>query len=414
MGEKGDNDPSAVIEPTAGTFVGGRSSWLSRNLLALSVASLLTDTASEMVVPLLPAFLTGVLGAGAVALGWMEGLADAVSSVLKLVSGRWSDRMGKKQPLVAAGYGLATVARPLIAAAAAPWHVLALRIIDRAGKGLRTSPRDALIAASVPADRRGVAFGFHRGMDHVGAVLGPLIAVLLLGFVTDNLRTIFWLSAIPGVLAVLSIVLGVKERAVSTERRESAPEGNAGAGRPLLFFLIPLGLFTLGNASDLFILLKAQQANTSLGQLPLLWMLIHIVKAATSLPSGWVADRWGHRKVIVAGWVLYAAVYAGFALVESRAAVWALFIVYGCYYGLTEAAESALVARIVPARWRGTAFGWYHLTVGMLTLAANVLFGFLWDGFGGRTAFMTCAALAIAASGGLALAGWHERHSRPR
>jgi MFS family permease len=370
----------------------------------LGVVSLLTDTATEMIVPLLPVFL-GTLGAGAFALGWIEGLADAVASVLKLLSGRWSDRSGRRRPFVIGGYGLASAVRPFVAAAMAAWHVAAVRVADRVGKGLRTSPRDALIAGSVAADQRGAAFGLHRAMDHAGAVLGPLIAFGFLLVWPDDLRTLFWLTAIPGAAAVSVVVFGVRESTDAPARVRGDDDAGAASGGRLVRLLLPLGLFTLGNASDLFLLLKAGATRAPLVTLPLLWMGLHIVKMFASIPGGRLSDRWGRSKTIALGWLFYAGIYAGFAFAESQTTIWALFVAYGIYHGLTEGAERALVAELVPsARW-GSGFGWYHLTLGALTLIASVLFGTLWEAFGSHTAFLTSAALALSAVVCLAVIG---------
>lgn len=385
-------------------------SWLTRNVVLLGVVSLLTDTASEMIVPLLPVFL-GTLGAGALALGWIEGLADAVASVLKLLSGRWSDRAGRRRPFVIGGYGLASVARPFVALASAAWHVLAVRVADRVGKGLRTSPRDALIAGSVEANQRGTAFGLHRAMDHTGAVLGPLLAFGFLLAWPNDLRTLFWLTAIPGAAAVAVVVLGVRE-AEGTSATPTAAGGDGPRDGRLLRLLVPLGLFTLGNASDLFLLLKAGATRTPLVTLPLLWMGLHVVKMLASIPGGRLSDRWGRTRTISLGWIFYAAIYAGFAFAESQAAVLSLFLAYGIYHGLTEGAERALVAELVPSvRW-GSGFGWYHLTLGGLTLAASVLFGDLWEAFGSQVAFLTSAVLALLAVVCLAVIGPRLRGQR--
>lgn len=378
----------------------GRPEWLTANVVALGVVSLLTDTASEMVIPLLPVFLTTVLGAGPLALGWIEGAADAVASVLKLASGRWSDRSGRRRPFVLAGYTLSTVSRPLVAVAGVAWHVLAVRVLDRTGKGLRSSPRDALLAASVPAEQRGAAFGLHRAMDHAGAVAGPLIAFAVLTVWTADLRTLFWLSAVPGVLAVVAIVLGVRE--AEPEDADAPAPPTPATDRPsprtgLVRVLVPIGLFTLGNASDVFLLLKASESRASLTSLPLLWMGLHVVKSLASVPGGRLADALGRRRLIAAGWIVYAAVYVGFAFAEAQWAVWGLFVVYGLYHGLTEGAERALVAELVPAARRGTGFGWYHLTVGLGGLAASVSFGAIWQLAGSAAAFLTSAALALVA-----------------
>ena len=379
-------------------------SWLSRNVIVLGVVSLLTDASSEMIVPLLPVFLTGTLGAGALALGWIEGLAEATASVFKLLSGRWSDRAGKRRPFVLAGYTLSACARPLVALAAAPWHVLAVRLTDRTGKGLRSSPRDALLAASVAPGERASAFGLHRAMDHAGAVVGPLAATAVLALWTDDLRTVFWLAAIPGLLCVGVLVVGVREAPAPADALRAhdvavAPETHGGLGR----LLVALGLFTLGNASDVFLLLKAGESRAPLATLPILWMALHVVKTVTSVPAGRLADRYGRRRVVGAGWIVYAAIYASFAFAQTQATIWTLFVAYGLYHGLSEGPEKALVAELAPrARWGG-AFGLYHLVLGICALAASVLFGALWERFGSPAAFLTSAGLALAAVACLAI-----------
>ncbi|MBI4701244.1 MAG: MFS transporter [Deltaproteobacteria bacterium] len=354
-----------------------------------------------MVLPLLPAFLAA-LGAGAFALGWIEGLAEAVASVLKLASGRWADRLGRSRPFVVAGYSLSSLVRPLVALAAASWHVLAVRVVDRVGKGLRTSPRDALIAASVDPADRGAAFGLHRAMDHTGAVLGPLLAAAFLTFWSSDLRSLFWLTAIPDAGVILLVALGVREApAAAAAATAPAPSATPGpAARPrraLATVLVPVGIFTLGNASDVFLLLKAGAVHAPLVSLPLLWMGLHVVKALLSVPGGRLADRWGRRRTIALGWLVYAAVYLGFAFAQTRAAVVGLFLVYGAYHGLAEGPEKALVADLAPRGRGGTTFGWFHLTQGLLALAASVLFGSLWEWAGSAAAFITSAALAAVA-----------------
>lgn len=371
-------------------------SWLARNVVLLGAVSLANDVASEMIIPLLPIFLTTHLGAGALVLGWIEGLADAVASTLKLVVGRWSDRLRRRRPLVLAGYATSAAVRPLMALAAAPWHVLAVRVTDRVGKGVRTSPRDALIAGSVSPEERGEAFGLNRAMDHAGAVLGPLVAAGYLAFVSKNLRMLFVLTAVPGAIAVLMVAAGVKEvpHAPGGEAAGAARDRQPRGGR-IVRLLVPLGLFTVGNASDTFLLLKAGAERAPLTTLPLLWMALHLVKSTTSVPGGWLADRWGKTKTIVLGWLYYSGVYTGFAFAESHTAIWLLFVAYGLYHGLTEGAERALVTALVPSRRLGTGFGWFHLVVGVLTLAASVLFGLLWEAYGSRVAFLTGAGLAL-------------------
>ncbi|ANM31772.1 hypothetical protein ABI59_22735 [Acidobacteria bacterium Mor1] len=373
---------------------------IGREVFLLGLVSLLTDAASEMALPLLPAFLTLTLGAGAATLGLIEGIAEATASILKLVSGRLADRSGRRRPLVLAGYGLSSLVRPLLALAVLPVHVLAVRFTDRIGKGLRSSPRDAMIAAVTPVEQRAAAFGFHRAMDHAGAVIGPLLAVAVLTLWTDDLRLVFALSAIPGALAVAVLLLGVREPEAAipaAKQRAASADMNVGERRALGGFLVPLSLFTLGNASDAFLLLRAG-GETSLYTLPLLWMAMHGVKAVASLFGGRFADIVGRRKVIALGWFVHALVYAAFAFVSDLWAIWGLFLVYGAHRGLTGGAERALVSTLVSADRAGTGFGWYHLTVGLLTLAANVLFGVLWSRFDSHVAFLSSSLLALIAT----------------
>lgn len=376
-----------------------RRTWLSRNVVVLGLVSLFNDAASEMVIPLLPAFLTAYLGSGALALGAIEGGADAVSSLLKLAVGRAADRLGRYRPFVLAGYALSATVRPLVGLAVSPVHVLAVRVADRTGKGIRTSPRDALIAATVRPDERGAAFGLHRAMDHGGAVLGPALALLVLELLTRDLRVLFLVSALPGVLAVLLVAFGTSEapaRAPATrEPVVETPTGNNGA---LLRFLGPLALFTLGNASDVFLLMRAGEARASLETLPVLWMVLHVVKALVSLGSGHLADRLGAQRIVTMGWVVYAIVYVLFAFAPDPTTILVLFLVYGAYHGLTEGPERALVAHLAPRSGQGTAFGWYHLVLGILGLVSSLLFGALWEAYGSRTAFLTSAGLAVAAA----------------
>lgn len=377
---------------------------LPRNVLVLGAVSLLTDASSEMIVPLLPAFLLTLPGGGALALGLIEGAADTVASLLKLFSGVWADRLGRHRPLVLLGYGLSSAARPIVALAGAAWHVLLVRVLDRVGKGMRSSPRDALLAASVPAERRGFAFGFHRSMDHAGAVIGPLLALGALALWPGQLRLVFWLAAVPAALAVATLALGLRE--VGSPARAAPPDLRFAPGEKiaLLRFLGPLALFTLGNSTDAFLLLRAGATSPSLTTLPVLWLALHVVKTVTSPIGGRLADVWGPRRTLALGWVVYAAIYAGFAVVDSQAGVAVLFVTYGLFHGLTEAPEKALVASLVAPDRRGTAFGWYNLVLGALALPAGLLFGGVWQALGSAAAFLMGSVLAIAALAALALA----------
>ena len=374
------------------------SAGITPNVRALGVVSLLTDASSEMVYPLLPLFLTRTLGAGVAFVGLVEGVAETTASLLKLVSGWLSDRLGRRKAIVAWGYGLSSLTRPLLAMALSPGHVLGIRFLDRIGKGIRTSPRDALIADSTPVAARGAAFGFHRAMDHLGAVVGPVLAFLLLPLVAGSYRAIFWLASIPAVLCVVAVVTVVRE----------VPAQGPPTRLPLLTlrpydrrfkgFLLIVALFTLGNSSDAFLLLRAREAGVADAAIPLLWAALHVVKSASAFLGGILADRVGRRSAIVAGWLVYAAVYAGFAGVATAGQAWGLFLVYGLYFGLTEGGERALVADLVPPETRASAYGVYHTAIGLAALPASLLTGWLWQVLGAPVAFTTGAALSAAAA----------------
>ena len=371
-------------------------------MLVLAAVSFLTDASSEIIYPLLPIFLTTVLGAGASAVGAIEGAAETTSALLKLASGWWSDRVSRRKPLVVAGYALASLVRPLVAIAQSATHVLMIRVTDRVGKGIRGAPRDALIAESVDPSIRGRAFGFHRAADHAGAVVGPLIAFALMQWEQIPLRTIFLLAAIPGVLSVIVLVAGVREtpRELHVEKKASAgtPQLGVPLGRPFWTFFVSVLLFTLGNSTDAFLILRANQLGVSVALIPVLWAALHVVKSAASVPGGALSDRLGRKPVILAGWAVYGAVYFAFGRATEMWHAWALFLTYGLFFGLTEGTERAMVADLVRRDRRGTAFGWYNLAIGIGALPASLLFGFLWDRFGPMTAFDVGAGLAVAAA----------------
>ena len=375
---------------------------LGRNILALAAVSLFTDIASEMTYPLLPLFLSSVLGASATAVGGIEGAAESTAALLKLASGWWSDRVTRRKPLVLAGYAIASIIRPLIGLARSVSQVLAIRVTDRIGKGIRTSPRDALIADSVDASIRGRAFGFHRAGDHAGAVIGPLIAFALLRWAGLELRTVFLLTAIPGALAVATLIFGVREVPRAAPAKGEKADLRTPLGRRFWAYLGVLFLFTLGNSTDAFLLLRAGQLGVAPALVPILWALLHVVKSSSSTPGGILSDRFGRRPLILAGWFLYAAVYFAFGRAQAQWQAWALFAVYGVYFGLTEGVEKALVADLVAPERRGAAFGWYNLAIGVGALPASLLFGVLWDRWGSTTAFDFGALLALAAAIGMA------------
>lgn len=386
----------------------------ARNVWALSAVSFLTDASSEIIAPLLPMFLTATLGASARTVGLIEGGAEAVASVLKVASGRWSDRARRRKPLVVWGYALSSLARPLVALAQSSSHVLLIRFVDRVGKGVRGPPRDALLAASTPTEFRGRAFGFHRAADHAGAVVGPLIAMVCLSWLALPVRQVFWVAAVPGALAVAVAVIFVREsqlveRAAPPvalpENTRDAPSSVVAAPLPASFLrlMLAIAVFTLGNSTDAFLILRANQLGVPIALIPLLWVALHVVKSASSTPGGALSDRVGRAPLIIGGWLLYALVYAGFAMANAPWHAWALFATYGVVFGLSEGTEKALVADLVPAAARGRAFGWYQATIGLTALPASVVFGIVWDRYGASAAFSMGAALALLASLLLAL-----------
>jgi MFS family permease len=370
---------------------------ITGNVLILGLVSFLTDFSSEMIYPLLPVFLTTVLGAGPAFLGVIEGVAESTASLLKLFSGIASDRVRDRKKLVLSGYGISSCVRPFIAAATGPLAVLFIRFADRVGKGIRTSPRDALIADSVDPAIRGKAYGFHRSMDHAGAIAGPLTATLLLAYFTTDLRTVFWLSAIPGGLTILLIIFKVRE----VVRKRGPSDGRflrIFPGGKLRTYILVLFLFTLGNSSDAFLLLKAGQLGVTPVMIPILWAFFHVVKMFSSMPFGALSDRVGRRGIIVAGWSVYALTYVGFAYASSELHVWLLFTLYGLFYGLTEGVEKAFLVDIAGQGERGSAFGWYNFAVGIGALPASLLFGFIWQGIGPGAAFGFGAGIAALAA----------------
>ena len=393
---------------------------LPRPVWQLGWVSFFTDTASEMIYPLMPLFLTRVLGAGPMSLGVIEGVAEAANSILKIVSGRMADRTGAPKPLVLAGYGLSSMVRPFIAVAGGWLQVLALRFADRLGKGIRSSPRDAMLATYANESNRGQIFGFHRGMDHAGAVMGPLLAAAFLYFRPNDYRTLFALTIVPGIIVVL-ILLRVPDtrRDISSTPNFQHPTLNEHAvptsadeqrlPRAFWHAMTLIFLFSLGNASDAFLLLRFADVGIAPFWIPLLWSAIHVVKTASSMIGGRISDRLGRRQVIGTGWLLYAAVYAAFGLTDSAPALVAVFLVYGLYFGLTEGVEKAWVADLAPAAARGNAFGIYNALIGFGALGASLLFGYIWTHVSAPAAFYTGAGFALVATGLLYLTFSTER-----
>ncbi len=395
-----------------GAADGGKSGpgGLSRTVWALGFVSLLTDLATDMIFPLLPAFLVGVLGASAVGLGAIEGIAESTSALVRLVSGRLSDRGGRKTWTLA-GYGLSGLVKPLIALVTSPVQVVAIRFLDRVGKGIRSAPRDALLAAEATETTRGRVFGLHRAMDTAGAALGPVVATaVLFGLThgdlahptTGHYRTLFALAAIPAALSVLALAFAVRERPAAGSTDNAAPLvswrelilGEKRFGRLLLV----VGLFTLGNSSDAFPLLRAQSVGIPVGWLPMLWLGFNLIYTATAWKAGSWSDRIGRRRVVTLGLVLYAVAYLAFAGARLPWHGWAAFGLYGLYYGLTEGVLRAMVADLAPKTARGAAYGVYYTVVGLLALPASLIAGELWDRVGPASPFLFGAGLAVVAA----------------
>ncbi|MDQ3082512.1 MAG: MFS transporter [Gemmatimonadota bacterium] len=366
--------------------------------------SFFTDVATEMIYPLMPLFLSGVLGANASFIGAIEGAAESTASLLKLASGWWSDKVRKRKPLIVLGYGIATLVRPFVALASSAGMVFAIRMADRVGKGIRTAPRDALLADSTDPASRGRAFGFHASADNAGAVLGPLIAFALLRYFDLSLRNVFWLAAIPGVIALIVLVVAVREVPHTREPRDPAGRPAPGLasgeslGRRFWAYLGVVLLFTLGNSTDAFLLLRANQLGVAIVLAPILWAMLNFVKAAAGTWGGALSDRLGRKPLIVAGWLIYAGVYFGFSRASEAWHAWALFAAYGLFYALTEGTEKALVADVVSPAKRGAAFGWYNLAIGLGALPASLIFGTIWDRVSPDAAFLFGAALALVAA----------------
>lgn len=393
---------------------------LPRNVWAVSVTSFLMDTSSEMVINLLPLFLSNVLGVKTNIIGLIEGVAEATSSLLKLFSGWLSDRLRARKWLAVVGYGISALAKPFFYIATGWGAIAGARWADRVGKGVRTAPRDALVADSVTPAQRGLAFGFHRAADTAGAVLGLAIALLVVwlaqsgsaDLTASTFRTLVLISLIPAALAVITLALGATDVPVSGTAK--APSfGFKGLGRPFLIFMLIVGIFDLGNSSDAFLVLRAQERGLSV--LGVLGMLItfNVIYTLISTPAGALSDRIGRRRLLIGGWLVYALIYLGFGLAQTAWHIWALYAVYGFYYGMAYGTAKALVADLVPANLRGTAFGTYNAVLGILDFPASVIAGVLWQGvgrwaglgpsapfiFGAATALIAAVAMAFVLRG---------------
>jgi MFS family permease len=370
---------------------------LPRNVKVVSLASLLNDTASEAIYPLLPHFLLTALLGNRFSLGVIEGVADAVASFLKLWSGGRSDQAGRRKGFIVFGYCVPAAARPLIGLIVAPWQLFLIRVADRAGKGVRSSPRDALIADSTEASIRGRAFGFHRAMDNLGAALGPLLAAGFLWLWPDHLRTLFLVTLAPGLLVVGLLVLGLRETPTAGPPRERLPLTLRPFDRTFRLYLLAVVVFTLGNCSDAFLLVRAGELGVEVSLLPLLWCACHVVKSSGNLLLGRAVDRFHPRPLLLLGWLVFALVYLAFALATAAWQAWAVFLAYGGAIGLIEPAERTLVANLAGDERKGLAYGWYHCAIGIATLPASLVFGALYQVFGAPAAFGCGAGLALVA-----------------
>ncbi|MDD3815179.1 MAG: MFS transporter [Desulfocapsaceae bacterium] len=351
-----------------------------RNVFFTGLVSFFMDVSSEMIYPLVPLFLTSVLGINMSMVGLVEGIAESTASLLKVFSGWFSDWTRQRKNLMLAGYAISTLSRPLMALAGSWQHVLSSRFTDRLGKGIRTAPRDAIIVEATQASHLGRAFSFHRAMDTLGAVVGPAIAFFFLGIFNNDYRTIFWLSMVPGVIAVILIILFIEEK-----KRQPTPQKE----RPRLtfkhfdwkvkFFIMISTLFALGNSSDAFLILRAQQVGIPALTIPVVYLVFNLVYSLSAIPAGMAADKFGKKRIILLGFVLFAGLYYGFAVVTNVSAVWLLFGLYGLFMGLTEGIQKAFLATIIPPDFKATAFGVYAAAVGLAMLPASLIAGWLWE-----------------------------------
>ena len=395
---------------------------LPRNVWAVGLTSFFMDVSSEMVLNILPLFLANVLGVKTNVIGLIEGIAEATASILKLFSGWLSDKVGGRKWLAVTGYGLSALVKPFFYIAGSWGLVAGVRWADRVGKGIRTAPRDALVADSVTAETRGLAFGFHRAMDTAGALTGILIAVGVvwlaqrdtLSLSRPTFQSVVLISLLPALLAVLSLILGAKDVAVKGQR--AAPRFSLRSmGKPFGVFLVIVSIFTLGNSSDAFLVLRAQNLGVSVIGILLMLAMFNLIYSLISTPAGSLSDRVGRRRLIIGGWLVYAAIYFGFALAQSAWQVWLLYVAYGLYYGMAYGSANALVADLVPDALRGTAYGTYNAVIGLLAFPSSLIAGILWEGvgawggFGPSAPFLFGGSLALLAS--LLMAFWMPKTS---
>jgi MFS family permease len=351
-----------------------------KNVFVAGLVSFFMDVSSEMIYPLVPLFLANVLGVNKAVIGLIEGIAESTASLLKVFSGWFSDRIGNRKWLMAIGYGISTLSRPIVALAAGWQHVMSSRFMDRFGKGVRTAPRDAIIAESSDKAFLGRAFSFHRSLDTLGAVVGPALAFFSLGIFSNNYRAVFWLSMIPGIIAVLLIIFFITEvKKISIAQSERPKIAFKHFDWRFKFFVLIAAIFAVGNSSDVFLILKAQQIGIPTLMIPVVYLLFNLVYSLSAIPAGIAADRFGKKRVIFLGFLLFAFIYYGFAVVRDTTAIWVLFGFYGLFMGLTEGIQKAFLATIIPPDFKATAFGVYSTVVGLAMFPASLIGGWLWD-----------------------------------
>ncbi|MBM2837410.1 MAG: transporter family protein [Deltaproteobacteria bacterium] len=371
-----------------------------RNVYVSGFVSFFMDISSEMIYPLVPLFLANSLGVSKSAIGLIEGIAESTASILKVFSGYLSDRIGNRKWLMVAGYGLSTLTRPIVALATTWHHVFAFRFFDRFGKGIRAAPRDALIAESTEKEFLGRAFSFHRSMDTMGAVIGPALAFLLLGIFSNDYRKVFWFSIIPGAIAVLLIIFFIRETKKPTAEHSEKPKLTLKHfDWRFKFFVLIATIFAIGNSSDVFLILRAEQKGIPAIMIPVVYLFFNLVYSISAIPAGIAADRFGKKRVILTGFVLFAILYYGFAVASDATAIWILFGLYGLFMGLTEGIQKAFLASIIPQEFKATAFGVYNTIVGIAMFPASLIGGWLWDHVSPSATFYLGAITASLSAG---------------
>lgn len=369
----------------------------SRNVFVAGLVSLFMDISSEMIYPILPIFLTTVLGASKATVGIIEGIAESIASILKIFSGWLSDKMGKRKFLMGVGYGVSVLSRPIMATAVSWGEVLTARFVDRFGKGVRTAPRDAIIADSVENNNLGRAFGFHRAMDTLGAVIGPAIAFLVLALFLNDFRLVFYLSIIPGIISVLLIIFFITEKGYKRETAIIPKLTIRDFNGNFRFYILVIFIFSMGNSSDAFLILRAENVGIPKEFIPIIYLIFNLVYSFSSTPLGILADKIGMKKMILFSFIFYAGIYAGLAFVSNQYEILGLFILYGLFKGMSEGTQRAYLASIAPPERKATAFGIYHMSVGLALLPASIIAGALWDKIGPEATFLYGTVTGITA-----------------